>query len=289
MPTFCARGSTAPSGPEVEGRRHSVAGADGVSIGLLTAGTGPPLLLVHGGMGRIERWAAVWGPLAGHWRVTAMDRRGRASSGDGEPYALSKEYEDVAVVAAALARQHGGPVDVFAHSYGATCALGAAAGGAPFRRVALYEPPGPQTVPREWVDRASAMVAAGEPGQAMLSFLTEIIGLTAEQVYELRDTPGARGIMPIVSATLAREARALTSVDLLSLAAAVTCPVLLLLGARSPAWATDITRALARALASAELVVLPGHGHDAFDSAPDLVVRELQRFFDSELHPAAAG
>ena len=35
----------------VEGYRHSVTSADGTRVGLLTAGEGPPLLLVHGGMG----------------------------------------------------------------------------------------------------------------------------------------------------------------------------------------------------------------------------------------------
>jgi pimeloyl-ACP methyl ester carboxylesterase len=43
----------------VEGTRHSVRGADEASIGLLTAGTGPALLLVHGGMGRLEQWEPV--------------------------------------------------------------------------------------------------------------------------------------------------------------------------------------------------------------------------------------
>ena len=59
----------------------------------------------------------------------------------------------------------------------------------------------------------------------------------------------------------------------------VTCPALLLLGATSPAWAGDITRELAAALPAAELVVLPGQGHEAVDSAPELVVRELAGFF----------
>ena len=113
----------------MDGRRHSVTAPDGVSIGLLTAGTGPALLLVHGGMGRIERWAPMWEPLTERWRVTAMDRRGRGSTGDAEPYAISKEYDDIAAVAASLAAEEGGPVDVFAHSYGATCTLGAAARG----------------------------------------------------------------------------------------------------------------------------------------------------------------
>lgn len=220
----------------MDGRRHSVAAPDGVSIGLLTAGTGPPLLLVHGGMGSIERWAPMWEPLTKRWRVTAMDRRGRGTTGDAEPYAISKEYDDIAAVAASLAAEEGGPVDVFAHSYGATCTLGAAAQGAPFRRIALYEPPGPQTAPLDWVERSNALVAEGRVGRAMVSFLTEIIGLTAGQIRDLRNAPGAYDVFPIVTATMPREALALTSVDLLSGAGAISCPVLLLLGERSPAW-----------------------------------------------------
>ena len=45
----------------MDGHRHEVASADGTRVGLLSAGSGPDLLLVHGGMGRLERWAPVWG------------------------------------------------------------------------------------------------------------------------------------------------------------------------------------------------------------------------------------
>jgi pimeloyl-ACP methyl ester carboxylesterase len=262
----------------VQGRRHTVTSADGTRIGLLTAGTGPALLLVHGGMGRLERWAPLWGLLIEHWQVTAMDRRGRGSSGDTGPYRLSKEYDDVATVATSLADGSGHPADVFAHSYGALCTLGAAARAAPFRRIALYEPPGPQTVPREWRERASALVADGRPGPAMISFLTEVIGLTMAQVSELRDTPGAQDVLPIVSATLAREAEALASADPLPLAADVVAPVLLLLGETSPAWAADLTHALSAAVPQASLAVLPGCGHEAIDAAPGLIYRELAQF-----------
>jgi pimeloyl-ACP methyl ester carboxylesterase len=114
-------------------------------IGLMTAGHGPALLLVHGGMGRLERWAPLWDLLIQRWQVTAMDPCGRGSSGDTEPYLLTKEYDDIAAVLAALASRAGRPADAFGHSYGATCLLGAAARGAEVRRLVAYEPPGPET------------------------------------------------------------------------------------------------------------------------------------------------
>lgn len=261
----------------MDGRRHEVISTDGSRIGLLTAGVGPSLLLVHGGAGCIEGWQSLWGTLTSHWRVTAMDRRGRGSSGDTGPYQLGREFEDVAAVAASMAGD--GPVDVFGHSYGATCALGAASLGAPLRRLALYEPPGPQAAPPEWREKLTALVAAGKPGRAMMSFLTEIIGLTGEQIDGLRNAPLGYDIMPIVSATLPREAMALAGVNLRALAGRVTSPVLLILGEASPPWASEITRELTAALPASKMAVLPGQGHLAVDSAPGLVARALSEFF----------
>lgn len=261
----------------MDGHRHEVVSADGTRIGLLTAGAGPPLLLVHGGMGCIESWQPLWSLLTSRWRVTAMDRRGRESSGDTGPYELGKEFQDVAAVAASMAGD--GPVDVFGHSYGATCALGAAGLEAPIRRLALYEPTGPQTVPPGWRERIIAMVDAGQPGRAMMSFLTEIIALTGEQIEALRNAPLGYDIMPIVTATMPREAGALASVDLRALAGAVTSPVLLILGAASPPWAGKITRELTATRPESKVAVLPGQGHLAIDSAPGLLARALTGFF----------
>ncbi len=270
----------------MEGTRHEITGADGVRIGLLTAGSGPGLLLVHGGMGTIESWRGLWGALTRHRRVTAMDRRGRGSSGDAGPYALEREFADVAAVAAALAGGQGGPVDVAGHSIGATCVLGAAALGAPFRRLVLYEPPGPATVPGDWPGRMAAMVADGQVGRAAFSFLTEIIGLTQAEVEALRDAPGGRDVLPIVAATLPREARALATADLIGAARQVSQPVLLLLGETSPPWAGQITRELAAVLPAATVTQLPGVGHEALDQAPDRLVAELERFLGPrQAHP----
>lgn len=268
--------------PAVQGTRHELTGTDGVRIGLLTAGSGPGLLLVHGGMGSIESWATVWDALTARRRVTAMDRRGRGSSGDADDYALDSEFVDVATVASALADEQGAPVDVAGHSIGATCVLGAAALGAPFRRIALYEPPGPLTVRGGWPERIAAMIADGQVGRATFNFLTEIIGLTPAEVAALRDAPGGRDVLPIVAATMPREAHALATADLAAAARQVRQSVLLLLGTASPPWAHQITQELAATLSTAEVIELSGVGHEGVRTAPELLVAQLDRFFGTQ-------
>ncbi|MDQ3897501.1 MAG: alpha/beta hydrolase [Actinomycetota bacterium] len=263
----------------MEGQRGSVVSSDGTPIGFLTAGSGPALLLVHGGMNDLTRWQPVWPLLTGRHRVTAMDRRGRGSSGDGPGQSLAREYDDVTAVAEQLARGQGGPIDVFGHSYGAVCALGAAARGGPFRRLALYEPPGPETVPRDWLERMKALIADGRSERAMGSFLIEIIGVPPEVVRALRDTPIASTATDIVASTMVREAAALLTVDLAELARAVPQPVLLLLGETSPPWASAITSSLARVLGDGRLLSLPGLGHEAIDTAPETVDAAMSSFF----------
>ncbi len=263
----------------IPGDSRTIASLDQTSISIVSAGHGPPLLLVHGGMTGSARWHALWPHLTAHHEVTAMDRRGRGGSGDQAPYALDRELQDVAAVARDLAERRGGPIDAFGHSIGAAIVLGAAAAGAPLRRIGLYEPPGPETVTRDWIDRVTAMVVAGEHGRAMRSFLIEVVGLTPATVSSLRDSPLAQDALDIVAATLVREAEALITVDLDRLAERVAQPVLLLLGSRSPGWADTITRRLTRTLRDAELVVLTGQGHEGVDTAPDRVSAELTGFF----------
>ena len=261
----------------MKGTRHTISGSEGVPIGLLTAGSGPPLLLVHGGFGQIERWTPVWQGLTDRWTVTAMDRRGRGTSGDGDGYAVSHEYRDISLVAEWVESETGNVADVFAHSYGATCALGAAAAGAHFRHLVAYEPAGPQTVSQAWVDSATALVASGQIGRAMFSFLTEIIGLSDSEVEALRTAPSTYDILEVVRATLPREAAALRTVDLVPTAKKVRCPLTLFLGTNSPPWAQAITYAIAAVADMAQVVPLVSVGHEAIDGAPHQLVDELER------------
>jgi len=260
----------------MDGVRGTVRG-DGVDIGLLTAGSGPPLLLVHGGVGQIERWEPVWDLFARRYTVTAMDRRGRGSSGDAADYSVDAEFGDVAAVCSELAAEAGRPASVFAHSYGATCAIGAAGRDGPIGRLILYEPPSAATVTPAFVDRMAAYVSEGRAGRAMVAFLQEIIGLDDAEVDALRQAPPAYDILAVLAATLPREGRALLGIDLVGVARSVTCPTRFLLGDRSPVWAAEVTDALARVIPGSTIEVLPAVGHEAIDAAPAELVDRVAR------------
>src|ERR1700709_1675972 len=92
---------------------------DGTVVGCEVEGAGPPLLLVHGSTADRNRWAAVRPALARRFTLWLMDRGGRGVSGESSSpgvggYALEREAEDVAQVAAFV----GAGVGVLAHSYG---------------------------------------------------------------------------------------------------------------------------------------------------------------------------
>ena len=276
----------------MDGQRDSVLSADGTRIGLRTAGEGPTLLLVHGGMCSSARWAPLWPLLVERFRVTAMDRRGRGASSDGKSYSLEQEYADMAAVVRHLATARSGPVDVFGHSYGAVCALGAAATGAPVRRLVLHEPPGPATVAADWLEQIRHLVAGGQLGHAMASFLVEVVGLSTDEVEQLRGAAAADGELAggsdplaIVEQTMVREAEALGVVDLPGLAARVDQPVLLLLGSDSPDWARGNTEQLLAGLSSAAAATLTGQGHEAVDTAPGVVATLLEHHLLGEGPP----
>jgi pimeloyl-ACP methyl ester carboxylesterase len=59
-------------------------------------------------------------------------------------------------------------------------------------------------------------------------------------------------------------------------------PTLLLLGGDSPVIFGDAERALAQTLPDSRVVVMPGQGHSAMDTATDLFTTEVLRFLTTE-------
>src|SRR5256885_1465111 len=108
---------------------------DGTPIAYERFGDGPPIVLVSGAL--CDRQTPSSGvPLAQRlegFTTYAYDRRGRGDSGDTQPYAKEREFEDLhAVIEAA-----GGHAGVYGMSSGAILALEAAAAGLPITALAL--------------------------------------------------------------------------------------------------------------------------------------------------------
>lgn len=270
-------GSARPTMPS----RH-VRSTDGTPIAVFTHGAGPPLILVHGAAADHTTFRVVGPLLAERWTVHAIDRRGRGASGDTLPYAIEREFEDVAAVAGDLASSTGGPVDVLGHSYGGRCALGAASLTDAIRRVISYEgaptPPGVSYHDPATLANLEALAAAGDGEALLATFMTRVVGMTPMELARYRADP----VWPVrvaAAPTIVREMHAegapAAGLDAL---ARVRQPVLQLLGGDSLATFADATWALDARLAAGRVVVIPGAKHAAHHTHPDRVVEAVGGF-----------
>jgi pimeloyl-ACP methyl ester carboxylesterase len=253
---------------------------DGTAIGCFESGAGPPLVLVHGTTADHGRWAPILPALERHFSVYACDRRGRGASGAGEPYAIEREFEDVATVVDGI----GGPVDVLAHSYGAVCALEASRVARNLRRLVLYEPPipaGAPIYPVGVVERLEALLEEGDNAGVVSTFMLEIPRVPPAHLERMRALPAWAGRVAAAS-SIVRELRAHQKYELdIGSFSAVKAPTLLLLGGASPPFFKSALDKVQMALPDTRLVVLPGQTHVAIDTAPDLFAREVLAFLTS--------
>ncbi len=261
---------------------RSAISQDGTRIGYFTSGDGPPLLLVHGGLGDHQRWEALRAHLEPHVTVHAMDRRGRGASGDHPDYRVEREYEDVAAVVDAIASASRSRVDVYCSSFGGLCAFGAIPLTTNVRSLALYEgwpPVNPEALaPKpDKVERIEALLAAGEREAALELAYLEVLGVSVEELATLRSQP-AWPARVAAAHTLPREGRAIAATRFdPRQAARVAVPTLLLIGSESPTWKHE-AGIVADALPDARIAVLEGQAHAADLFAPELVAEALLGF-----------
>jgi pimeloyl-ACP methyl ester carboxylesterase len=266
------------TGSETEASRETITAADGTRLVCWRGGEGPPLLLLHGTSADHRRWQPVLPALEERFTVYNLDRRGRGGSGDADPYALEHEFADVVAVVTAI----GEPVDIIGHSYGGICALEAAALGANLRRMILYEPPinvtdVPIATP-EAIERLETVLATEGPEAFVTTFMRDQVGVPPEALATMRTLPVWQARVA-AAPTVPRELRAVESyrLDPARFQNVVT-PTLLLLGGDSPPEMQAATYAVAAALPNAHVVVMPGQGHVAMDSATDLFLTEVFGF-----------
>jgi pimeloyl-ACP methyl ester carboxylesterase len=257
---------------------HHVASPDGTAIAYWRSGDGPPLLLIHGAVADHTRWTPLLGGFEQRYAVFTVDRRGRGGSGDTAPYTIEREYEDVAAVIDAIDT----PVHVVGHSFGAVCALMVPRYTSNIRSLVLYEPPplgGPDLMPPSLATQLRNLIDRGDRDGAVALFLREIAHMAATDVEMMRTMPSWQGRIDAAH-TIMREV-----VDLPRLSPyqaddlqSITVPVLMLLGGISVEPYVGTTRYVDAHLPNSRIVELPGQGHAATTTAPELFTREVLAF-----------
>ena len=272
------------SGLDGDSTLTRVASRDGTDIGYWTSGEGPPLVLVHGGPADHTRWRPLLPYLEPHATVHAMDRRGRGASGDGPNYDIAREFEDVAAVVDAVAVVSASAVDVYGHSFGASCALGGATLTSNIRRLAVYEPPvAPMrnAYPAGMLERLDALLAEGRQEAAAEAVFREVLGMSDEEFSAFRAQPSWPARVAAAH-TIPRESRVeLAGAFDPNLAASITVPTILLTGEDSPL--KPDTETLEKLLPNARVVVLEGQQHVADVLVPEVFAEHLLAFLRDQV------
>jgi pimeloyl-ACP methyl ester carboxylesterase len=256
-----------------------VTSADGTPIAVERAGEGPPLVLVHGATVDRSSWRGLVPLLTERFACWLVDRRGRGESSDTAPYDPEREVEDLLAVFDRV----GQPLDLFGHSSGAVLALEAARRSTPVRHLALYEPPmrldpAPPGGAGSFLERIEAHLAAGDRAEAVRAFYRGGPGISDEQLARMeagRSWPTTVAIAHTMPYDVRLVGRYGVVADHLR---DLTLPTLLLVGEASPPRDHRLADALISILPAARVVRLPGQGHRAMATAPDLLAQELSAF-----------
>jgi pimeloyl-ACP methyl ester carboxylesterase len=262
-------------------------------------GSGPPLLLLNGGLMSLHAWDPVARALAPRFRVVRCDLRGQLLSPGPPPPTLEGHAADLAAL---LDRLGVASAHVAGASFGALVGLTLAARhGGRVRSVAAIT--ATDRIPPE-TRAATAMVraacraaAAGGDGGAVFDLLVPTTFSPRYRREHADDLAARRQVV----ASLPRAwfdgldglLQAIESVDLRPLLPAVGCPVLVLAAGEDLTFPLPHSRALAAALPGARLHVVPHAAHGLVVEAPDLVA-EVVAAFASEVErrspsgPAAA-
>ena len=252
-----------------------IASPTGATVSYDKRGSGPPLVLVHGGFSDHEtNWAFVMPLLTQRFTVHAVARRGRGETDATEGHGVEDEGRDVAALVEAV----GAPVFLLGHSYGAHAALAAAAKVPDrVRKLVLYEPPWPGILGEGALARLEGL-AESEGWEAFAAaFFRDVLSVPAGELEELRATELWPPIVGDAKASLG-DLRALSRYDFSAdRFRGLNLPVLLQIGTESPRglYATD---ALAAALPDARVEELPGQAHEAMTTAPGPYAEAVSRF-----------
>jgi pimeloyl-ACP methyl ester carboxylesterase len=247
----------------------------GATVSYDKYGSGPPLVLVHGGFSDHQtNWEFVKPLFEKQFTVYAIARRGRGETDATEGHSLEDESRDVV----ALIQSVGEPVFLLGHSYGAQAALAAAAEVPDrVRKLVLYEAPWPRVVGKEALARLEELAQAGDWDGLAVTFFRDWLSVPPAELNELRATELWPPILADAKASLG-DLRALGRYNFSAERFRhLRVPVLLQVGTESPR-DLYVTDALAAVLPDVRIEALRGQAHEAMTTAPTRYAEAVSRF-----------
>jgi len=251
---------------------EKVVSKDGTEIAYDVTGSGPALVLVAGAFTDRSRYVQDAEALASAFSVVNYDRRGRGDSGDTLPYAVEREWEDLAAV-----RDATGARFACAYSSGSMVLLQSRV---PFEKLAVVEPPfrveGAPPAPERYLERLQEYVAAGHPGGAAELFMVEAVGQPKEVVDQIRATPMWAGLEAIAHTLVYDGLQMRDSAVPTKLLSTIQLPTLALYSNDSPAWLQNSAKQTAAALPNG---TAQGHDGTFHTLPPETLARVLTDYF----------
>jgi pimeloyl-ACP methyl ester carboxylesterase len=248
---------------------HQTKSKDGTLIAYEKSGRGPAVVIVGGVMGDRSQQAPLASALESQFTVYNYDRRGHGESGNTEPYAVDREIEDLD----AILEQAGGTAYVYGTSGCAVLALHAAAGGSgsKMQKLAIWEPPfivddSRPNVRADYKQNLSSLLAQGRRGEMAESFFSDAVGMPAEFVAQMRQSPWWPA-QEAVAHTLIYDATLMGDYSMpRATIAKVKVPTLVIDGGQTP-WLRHAADAVAATLPNAQRSTIEGQPHNVDHNA----------------------
>ncbi len=269
---------------------HHTTSQDGTVIGFRQIGSGPGLIICHGG-GRIsQNYEKLAMELSDTFTVYIPDRRGRGLSGpEGRDYNMEKATDDLVKVIMLTSAEY-----IFGHSAGALIALETML-KRPVKKLAVYEPPISinHSFPTEWLvdfekalqenkrKRAMAISLKGlniveGMGRLPLWAIMALINILA--LFDGKKSKGMR--MLDLIPTLAPDIRMLIELESrIAHYQEIPIPVCLMAGSESPDYFKFGLKALAENIEISESYIFAGCNHSTPEENGAVIANRLKIFF----------